>query len=95
MDLDQQLATLTKQVGNLQAQLSRDEGQLEALQDQRTRIMQACKSLNVEPDQLDTVIAKKEQELTALLKKIDKELTQVEEERGAILENAKPTTEAG
>lgn len=95
MDLDQQLAVLTKQVGDLQAQAAREEGQLTLLQEQQERIIQACKTLGVEPDQLNTTIAEKEQELVKLLEKVGAELTQIEEKRGAILENAGTTTEAG
>lgn len=95
MDLDRQLSTLAKQVGSLQAQAAREEGQLAALQDNQARITKACRGLGVEPDQLDTAIIEKEQELTKLLEKIDAELTQIEEKRGAILKDAGATTETG
>lgn len=95
MNLDQRLSELAKQVGSLQTQVSREEGQLEALQDQRARIIDTCKSLDIKPEQLDAVIAEKERELDELLTGIDIELAQIEKKRGVILENTGTTAETG
>ena len=94
MELDQQLTNLTKEVGNVQAQISREEGQLEAAKEFQARMVQKCKKLGVEPEQLDMVITEKEQELVKLLQEIEVGLTDVKEKRDAIIATAdKSTTE--
>lgn len=92
MELDQQLANLAKEVSNIQAQVSREEGQLEAAKEFQARMVQNCKKLGVEPAQLDTVITGKEQALVTLLQEIEVGLADVGEKRDAIIAD-KSTTE--
>ncbi len=92
MELDQRLTNLAKEVSSVQAQISREEGQLEAAKEFQERMVQNCKKLGVEPEQLDTVITEKEQELVKLLQEIEVGLTAVKEKRDAIIAD-KSTTE--
>jgi len=93
--LDEQLSALTRRVGTLKTQLSREEGQLEALKKQRRRIVGVCKEQGVDPEQLDSVIGSKEKELSKLLKEVDAELGQIEKKREGTLGNIELEGETG
>lgn len=94
MALDEQLSDLSRQIGALKAQLSREEGQLETLRGQRELLIKTFKEQGVDPEQLDAVIIKKEGELSKLLKEVDTGLTKIGERRETVLENIRLETEA-
>jgi len=85
MDLDEQLAELSRHVDKLKGQLARESGQVEALKRQRDNVIRTCEERGILPEKLDETIAQKRVELLNILSSAEELLLQIEEKRGAVL----------
>lgn len=55
-DAKARLSSLADRISTLKAEKSRIEGQVESLESQRTSVAERCRTLGVEPDELDNMI---------------------------------------